>query len=106
MKHTFSVIVRADVGEDEIRLVIHGCLTEVNASSLHAILRRALSLDPEAPVVVDLMATQHCEPAAVAQLERAVETSGPHRSAVRFLAPSPPPLCPKDAPAHSGDGAR
>lgn len=94
MAHTLSVIVQADVGEDEIRIAVEGCVTDRSESSLHPILRRAQALDPEAPVVLDLQKTQHCEHSAVALLQKTIDDIDPHHRTIRVLEPDPSPSCP------------
>lgn len=102
MKHTLSVIVRADVGEDEIRIDVEGCVTDQSQSALHPVLRRARELDPEAPVVLDLRATQHCEAPAIAMLRRVVDEVDPYHRTMRILVPDPLPLCPTPVGAEIG----
>ncbi|APX32350.1 hypothetical protein BH708_06020 [Brachybacterium sp. P6-10-X1] len=94
MRHTLSVIVHADVGEDEIRIAVEGCVTDRSESSLHPILRRAKALDPEAPMVLDLQRTQHCEHSAVAQLQQFIDDIDPYHRTVTILEPNPSPSCP------------
>jgi hypothetical protein len=108
MKHSLSVIIRADVAADEIRIIVRGCVTEQSETALHPILRRALALDPEAPVIVDLRETSHCEATAVALLEEAIlalDAVDPHQRPVQVLAPDPPPLCPQLADTQIPDSS-
>ncbi|GAA1487796.1 hypothetical protein [Brachybacterium sacelli] len=93
MKHTLSVIVRADIGEDEIRIAVEGCVTDQSQNALHSVLRRARELDPESPVILDLRATQHCEPSAIALLQMTVDEIDPYHRTTHILAPDPLPHC-------------
>lgn len=106
MRHTLSVIVRADVGEDEIRIAVEGCVTDQSESSLHPILRRAQALDPEAPVILDLTQTQHCEHSAVALLQEAIDDIDPYHRTVTVRETHPSPSCPMLASAESRSDAR
>lgn len=105
MNHTLSVIVRADVGADEIRIAVEGCVTDQSQSALHSILRRARQLDPEAPVVLDLQQTQHCETSAVDLLRTTIDDIDPFHRRVWILPPDPMPVCPLMAGADAGRAA-
>lgn len=102
MRHTLSVIVRADVGEDEIRLAVEGCVTDQSQTALHSIIRRARQLDPEAPVVLDLQQTQHCEASAVDLLRMTIDDLDPFHRTVQILLPDPLPECPLLVGADAG----
>ncbi|MDN5653973.1 MAG: hypothetical protein L0G46_02630 [Kocuria sp.] len=87
MRHTLSVIVRADVGEDEICIAVEGCVTDQSQTALDSILRRARQLDPDAPVVLDLQRTQHCEASAVDPLQTTIDDIDPFHRTMQILPP-------------------
>lgn len=91
MRHALSVIVRADVGEGKVHLVVEGCVTDQSQTSLHAIIRRARQLDPQAPVVLDLQGTRHCEASAVDLLRRTIDDLDPFPRRVWILLSDPLP---------------
>lgn len=105
MGHTLSVIVRADVDQNEIRIAVEGCVTDQSQTALHAILRRARQLDPRAPVVLDLQNTRHCDASAVALLRTTIDDIDPFHRQVRILSPDPMPACPMLVGADAGEAS-
>jgi hypothetical protein len=79
MHHKPSVLVQVDLDGRHVRLVVSGCVTELNHRALCPLVRRARTLVPGIAVVVDLTTAHHVEPAAVDLLRWAAE----HEDAVR-----------------------
>lgn len=73
MRHKLSVLVQVDLDGKHVRLVVTGCLTEVNHRALCPLLRRARTLVPGVEVLVDVTAAHHVETAAVDLLRWAAE---------------------------------
>ena len=73
MDHRLSVLVQVDLHGRSVRLVVTGCVTEVNHHVLSPLIRRARLLIPAATVEVELTAAGHVEALAVELLHRAVE---------------------------------
>lgn len=82
MHHKPSVLVQVDLDGRHVRLVVSGCVTELNHRALCPLVRRARTLVPGIAVVVDLTAAHHVEPAAVDLLRWAAD----HEDAVRGTA--------------------
>lgn len=110
MRHKLSVLVQVDLDGKHVRLVVTGCLTEVNHRALCPLLRRARTLVPGIEVLVDVTAAHHVEAAAVDLLRWAAE----HDDDVAGTAPVDFAL-PAELPSHgdlpglepwSGSGAR
>lgn len=95
MHHKPSVLVQVDLDGRHIRLVVSGCVTELNHRALCPLVRRARTLAPDIAVVVDLTAAQHVEPVAVDLLRWAAE----HEDAVRG-APAVDFVLPAELPGH------
>lgn len=95
MHHKPSVLVRVDLHSRHVRLVVTGCVTELNHRALCPLVRRARTLVPGIAVVVDLAAAQHVEPAAVELLRWSAE----HEDAVRGT-PAVEFLLPPEFPGH------
>lgn len=97
MNHKISILIRADVGRDTIDLVVSGCLNEETGTALAAQISKARSLDPAAPVIVDLSDARHVNPVVLGQLRRtigAANTADGNLAAVKFLVPKTRPTCP------------
>ena len=94
MHHKLSVLVQVDLDGRHVRLVVTGCLTEVNHRALCPVVRRARTLVPGIAVIVDATSAHHVEPAAVdllrwaAEHDDAVEGTQP----VEFVLPSELPV--------------
>lgn len=73
MHHKLSVLVQVDLDGRHVRLVLTGCLTEINHRALCPVVRRARTLVPGIAVIVDATSAQHVEPAAVDLLRWAAE---------------------------------
>lgn len=95
MHHKPSVLVQVDLDGRHIRLVVSGCVTELNHRALCPLVRRARTLAPDIAVVVDLTSAHHVEPAAVDLLRWAAE----HEDAVRG-APAVDFVLPAALPGH------
>ncbi|MFI7494718.1 hypothetical protein ACH9D2_08360 [Kocuria sp. M4R2S49] len=95
MHHKPSVLVQVDLDGRHIRLVVSGCVTELNHRALCPLVRRARTLTPDIAVVVDLTAAHHVEPAAVDLLRWAAE----HEDAVRGT-PAVDFVLPAEFPGH------
>ncbi|MUN63953.1 hypothetical protein GMA12_12525 [Kocuria sediminis] len=95
MHHKLSVLVQVDLDGKHVRLVVTGCVTEVNHRALCPLVRRARTLVPGIAVIVDATAAHHVEPAAVDLLRWAAE----HDDAVRGTPPVEFVL-PHELPAH------
>lgn len=89
MHHKLSVLVQVDLDGKHVRLVVTGCVTELNHRALCPLVRRARSLVPGIAVIVDVTAARHVEPAAVDLLRWAVEHEDavPDTRPVEFLLP-------------------
>jgi hypothetical protein len=83
MHHKLSVLVQVDLDGRHVRLVVSGCLTEVNHRALCPVIRRARTLVPGIAVVVDVTTAHPVEPAAVELLRWAAE----HDDAVQGTPP-------------------
>ncbi|MFI7480986.1 hypothetical protein ACH9EU_01080 [Kocuria sp. M1R5S2] len=83
MHHKLSVLVQVDLDGRHVRLVVSGCLTEVNHRALCPVVRRARTLVPGIAVIVDATSAHHVEPAAVGLLRWAAE----HDDAVQGTPP-------------------
>lgn len=83
MHHKLSVLVQVDLDGKHIRLVVTGCVTELNHRALCPLVRRARTLVPGIAVIVDITSAHHVEPAAVDLLRWAAE----HEDAVRDTPP-------------------
>lgn len=95
MHHKLSVLVQVDLDGRHVRLVVTGCLREVNHRALCPVLRRARTLLPGIAVIVDVSSAHHVEAAALDLLHWAAE----HEDAVRGT----PPVefvVPAELPAH------
>ncbi|MEX5296202.1 hypothetical protein QYM41_13075 [Kocuria sp. CPCC 205268] len=95
MHHRPSVLVRVDLDGRHVRLVVSGCVTELNHRALCPLVRRARALVPDIAVVVDLTSAHHVEPAAVDLLRWAAE----HEDAVRGT-PAVDFVLPAELPGH------
>ncbi|PLC11019.1 hypothetical protein AUQ48_00565 [Kocuria flava] len=95
MHHKLSVLVQVDLDGRTVRLVVTGCLTELNHRALAPLLRRARGLVPGIRVSVDLAAAHHVEAAAVDLLRWTSE----HEEAVRGTPPVAFVL-PEELPVH------
>ena len=95
MHHKPSVLVQVDLDGRHIRLVVSGCVTELNHRALCPLVRRARTLAPDLAVVVDLTTAHHVEPAAVHLLRWAAE----HEDAVRGT-PAVDFVLPAELPGH------
>ncbi|MFF0989292.1 hypothetical protein [Kocuria nitroreducens] len=95
MHHKPSVLVQVDLDGRHIRLVVSGCVTELNHRALCPLVRRARTLVPGIAVVVDLTTAHHVEPAAVDLLRWAAE----HEDAVRGT-PAVDFVLPAELPGH------
>lgn len=73
MHHKLSVLVQVDLDGRHVRLVVTGCLTEINHRALCPVVRRARTLVPGIAVIVDVTSAHHVEPAAVDLLRWAAE---------------------------------
>ncbi|GAA1753099.1 hypothetical protein [Kocuria aegyptia] len=93
MHHRPSVLVQVDLDGRHVRLVVSGCVTELNHRALCPLVRRARTLVPGIAVIVDLTPAHHVEPAAVDLLRWAAEHEDAVRGtpAVDFLLPADPP---------------
>lgn len=96
MHHKMSVLVQVDLDGRHVRLVVTGCVTEVNHRALCPLIRRARNLVPGTTVVVDLTSAHHVESTAVDLLRWATE----HEDAVRGTPPVEFPL-PAELPDHT-----
>lgn len=83
MHHKLSVLVQVDLDGKHVRLVVTGCVTEVNHRALCPLIRRARTLVPGIAVIVDITSAHHVEPAAVDLLRWAAD----HEDAVRDTPP-------------------
>jgi hypothetical protein len=95
MHHKPSVLVQVDLDGRHVRLVVTGCVTELNHRALCPLVRRARTLVPGIAVVVDATSAHHVEPAAVDLLRWAAE----HDDAVQGTPPVRFVL-PDELPAH------
>ncbi|MEX5303653.1 hypothetical protein [Kocuria sabuli] len=95
MHHKLSVLVQVDLDGRHVRLVVTGCVTEVNHRALCPLIRRARTLVPGIAVIVDITSAHHVEPAAVDLLRWAAE----HEDAVRDT-PSVQFVLPAELPGH------
>ena len=75
MHHKPSVLVQVDLDGRHIRLVVSGCVTELNHRALCPLVRRARTLAPDIAVVLDLTTAHHVEPVAVDLLLAVLATS-------------------------------
>ena len=87
MDHKLSVLVQIDLDGRSVRLVVTGCLTELNHHVLHPVIRRARTLLPPVTVTVDLTAAKHIEEIAVDLLCWATDHDKSH-SPVIILTPA------------------
>lgn len=94
MHHKPSVLVQVDLDGRHIRLVVSGCVTELNHRALCPLVRRARTLAPDIAVVVDLTSAHHVEPAAVDLLRWAADQDESLGDAVEILAPETAPAEP------------
>ena len=95
MHHKPSVLVQVDLDGRHVRLLVSGCVTELNHRALCPLVRRARTLVPGIAVVVDLTTAHHVEPAAVDLLRWAAE----HEDAVRGT-PAVDFVLPAELPGH------
>ena len=92
MHHKLSVLVQVDLDGRHVRLVVSGCLTEVNHRALCPVIRRARTLVPGIAVIVDATSAQHVEPAAADLLRWSAEHDDAVRGTppVEFMMPAEP----------------
>lgn len=96
METKLSVLVQVDLDGADVRLVVTGCVTEVNQRALQPVIGRARTVLPAAVVSVDLTAAQSVESAAVELLRTGIDHQHPSGT-VELLTPvagSPQPLTP------------
>lgn len=96
MKHTISLLIRADLDLEAIELIATGCLTEQTLPVLLEHVARARMLDPASPIRVDLTEARHLEAAIVAQLEERMAAPDPFSDGylpVSLDLPAPLPRC-------------
>lgn len=83
MRHKLPVLVQVDLDGRHVRLVVSGCLTEVNHRALCPVVRRARTLIPGIAVIVDATSARHVDAGAVDLLRWSAE----HEDAVRGTPP-------------------
>lgn len=76
MPHKISVLVRADVARESITLEVSGHLSLQTMPILERHVRRARTLDPAAPVRVDLASTDPIDPVVHSALSALTESAG------------------------------
>lgn len=98
MPHKITIRIRADVGMETIELNVSGCLTDTTQQILQRQIGKARTLDPAAPIEVNLIEATHIEPEALDELRTTVafeETGDVHvEEPVRFRIPKLPQHCP------------
>jgi len=106
MSHKISILIRADVGRDAIEIYISGCLTEDTRHVLAPQIVKAGTLDPSAPILVDLTQAQHVDSTALDLLRSTVEAKwkadGYHHASLQLQLPSEAPTCPLGEVALAG----
>lgn len=96
MTHRISILIRADVGRDTIELIVSGCLNKETSTALATQIAKAQSLDPAAPVVVDLSNVRHIDPAVLEQLRdtaEAAQVADGNLPGTRFITPEMAASC-------------